>query len=49
MLKWVFLKIGAVISAIALFIGTISVVPACIVWFYQPEVPASMAKYRKIH
>jgi cyclic lactone autoinducer peptide len=45
--KSVAFKLGTVFAALALYLGTISIMPACAAWFYQPEVPEGMKKLRR--
>jgi cyclic lactone autoinducer peptide len=45
--KSIAFKLGSVFTALVLFIGTISIMPACAAWFYQPEAPESMKKLRR--
>lgn len=45
--KTISLKLGAIFASLALFIGTISIMPVCAWWFYQPEVPEGMKKLRR--
>lgn len=43
-LKSILIKMGKVIPALALMVGTASVSQACIIWFHQPVVPEKMKK-----
>ncbi len=41
----VLLKVGSMLTALALTIGVSSMNSACMMWFNQPKVPEEMEKY----
>ena len=42
-----FLKMGVLISSLALMLGVMSASVACAAWFHQPKVPEGMEKFKK--
>lgn len=46
-MKDIVAKLSALVPALALIIGVISANSACVTFFYQPETPAELNKYRK--
>lgn len=46
-LKKIFRKISTVLPALAFVIGIISANSACAAFYYQPETPDAMSKYRR--
>ena len=46
-IKTAALKMGTMVSSLALMMGVVSAGAMCFAWIHQPKMPQSMEKFRK--
>ena len=46
-IKATVLKMGAMVSSLALMLGVSSAGATCVVWLHQPKMPDGMEKFKK--